>query len=46
VAGSCEFGDEPSGSGATEVVVIDNMLFNDVIAAAKAMYRLSFKTRP
>jgi hypothetical protein len=30
VAGSCEYGDEPSGSGATELVsclIVEHMLF-------------------
>jgi hypothetical protein len=28
VAGSCKYGDEPSDSGATELVTVDTWLFN------------------
>jgi hypothetical protein len=28
VAGSCEYGDEPSGSGAKELVFTDNVEYN------------------
>jgi hypothetical protein len=30
VSGCCEFGDEPSGSGATELVTLKNMNVNKI----------------
>jgi hypothetical protein len=38
VAGSCEYGDEPSGSGATELVsyVFVYGLFNDAVSSSNS----------
>jgi hypothetical protein len=43
VAGSCEYGDEPSSSGATELVSLDSCYFRFIVSI-RSMYKRKERT--